>query len=204
MDGKNKFNLEGKKMSETPRCFLAFDLENNEILRKLVNVQKLIFKTGANLKIIKQQNLHLTLRFLGNITNDLIEKVSTKMQKIDFNPFSIELKGIGVFPNLYSPRVIWVGITEGTKKMNKIFDQIEVQLRQLAFKPDYKGFSPHLTLARVKYGKNNDQLTTFIKNHVEYNIGSINLNCIKLKKSELTPTGPIYATIKKFYSKDEV
>ena len=191
-------------MSEITRCFLAFDLENNEILRKLVNVQKLISKTGANLKIIKQQNLHLTLRFLGNITTDLVEKVSVKMQKIEFNPFSIELKGIGVFPNLYSPRVIWVGIVEGTKKMNNIFDQIEVQLRELGFNPDYKGFSPHLTLARVKYGKNNDQLTTFLKNYVEYRIGAVNLNCIQLKKSELMPTGPFYTTIKTFYSKVEV
>ena len=191
-------------MFETTRCFLAFDLENNEILRKLVNVQKLISKTGANLKIINQQNLHFTLRFLGNINTDLIEKVLVKMQKIVFTPFSIELKGIGVFPNLYSPRIIWAGIAEGTKKMNNIFDQIEIQLRQLGFNPDYKGFSPHLTLARVKYGKNNDQLTTFLKNYVEYRIGNVNLNCIKLKKSELMPTGPFYTTIKKFYSKVEV
>ena len=191
-------------MSETTRCFLAFDLENNEILRKLVNVQKLISKTGANLKIINQQNLHFTLRFLGNINTDLIEKVLVKMQKIVFTPFSIELKGIGVFPNLYSPRIIWAGIAEGTKKMNNIFDQIEIQLRQLGFNPDYKGFSPHLTLARVKYGKNNDQLTTFLKNYVEYRIGNVNLNCIQLKKSELMSTGPFYTTIKKFYSKVEV
>ncbi len=189
---------------KTTRCFLAFDLENNEILRKLVNVQKLISKTGTNLKIINQQNLHFTLRFLGNINTDLIEKVSVKMQKIIFTSFSIELKGIGVFPNLYSPRIIWAGIAEGTKKMNNIFDQIEIQLRQLGFNPDYKGFSPHLTLARVKYGKNNDQLTTFLKNYVEYRIGTVNLNCIQLKKSELMPTGPFYTTIKKFYSKVEV
>ena len=191
-------------MSETIRCFLAFDLENNEVFRKLVSIQKLMIKTGANLKIVKPQNLHFTLRFLGNITADLIDKISTKMEKINFNPFSIDLKGMGVFPNLISPRVIWVGITAGTKTMNSIFDQIEIQLRQLGLDPDYRGFSPHLTLARVKSNRSNDHLRNFVKNHVDYTIGTVNLNSIHLKKSELFPTGPIYSTINEFPSKVEV
>jgi len=191
-------------MSETIRCFLAFDLENDEVFRKLVNIQKLMIKTGANLKIVKPQNLHFTLRFLGNITVDLIDKISTKMEKINFNPFSIELKGMGFFPNLNSPRVIWVGITAGTKTMNSIFDQIEIQLRQLGLDPDYRGFSPHLTLARVKSNRNSDHLINFVKTHVDYLIGTVKLNSIHLKKSELFPTGPIYSTINEFPSKVEV
>ncbi len=191
-------------MSETIRCFLAFDIENNEVFRKLVSIQKLMIKTGANLKLVKSQNLHFTLRFLGNITIDLINKISKKMEKIDFTPFSIELKGIGVFPNLNYPRVIWVGITAGTKTLNSIFDQIEIQLRQLGLDPDCRGFSPHLTLARVKSIRNIDQLITFVKNHADYNIGTVNLNTIYLKKSELFPTGPIYSTIYEFPSKVEV
>lgn len=191
-------------MSETIRSFLAFDLENNEVFRNLVSIQKLMIKTGANLKIVKPQNLHFTLRFLGNITVDLIEKISTKMEKINFNPFSIELKGMGVFPNLNSPRVIWVGITAGTKTMNRIFDEIEIQLRQLGLDPDYRGFSPHLTLARVKSNRNSDYLIDFVKTHVDYLIGTVNLNSIHLKKSELFPTGPIYSTINVFPSKVEV
>ena len=96
------------------------------------------------------------------------------------------------------------GITAGTKTMNSIFDQIEIQLRQLGLDPDYRGFSPHLTLARVKSNRNTDPLINFVKNHVDYNIGTVNINSIHLKKSELFPTGPIYSTINEFPSKVEV
>ena len=85
-----------------------------------------------------------------------------------------------------------------------ILDQIEPILQKLGFHPDFKGFSPHLTIARVKSPKNKAQLINFVKNNSVHNIGAIKIKSLKLKRSVLSPIGPIYTTIKQFYSKPEV
>ena len=191
-------------MSEVIRCFLAFDIENDEVLRKVVSIQQLLIKTGATLKIVKPENIHITMRFLGNISSNSITKISNRLQVIDFVSFFAELNGIGVFPNINRPRVVWVGINKGSKELMNIFDQIEPILQKLGFRPDFKGFSPHLTIARVKSPKNKAQLINFVKNNSVHNIGAIKIKSLKLKRSVLSPIGPIYTTIKQFYSKPEV
>jgi 2'-5' RNA ligase len=205
MEGKNKINGGGRKiMSETMRCFLAFDIENNEVLRKLVNLQQQMVKTGATLKIVPPKNIHITMRFLGNVTYDLIKKISNKIQEIEFDSFHAEIKGIGVFPNITRPRVVWVGINKGSEKLIKIFNQIGPHLKKLGFHPDFKNFSPHLTIARVKSPKNKDRLIDFVKKNSSCNLGDIKITSLKLKKSDLSRNGPIYTTIKQFHPKVEV
>ena len=85
-----------------------------------------------------------------------------------------------------------------------IFNQIEPKLNKLGFTPDRKGFSPHLTIARVKSGKNRDILINFIKEKSDYDFGRIKIKSLKLKKSDLLPKGPVYTTIKQFRPRVEV
>ncbi len=191
-------------MFEEVRCFLAFDIEDDKALRKLTIFQRLLVNTGAPLKIVKPENIHITMKFLGNISYDLIKKISNKFQEITFVSFNAELKGIGVFPKISRPRVIWVGINNGSEALEKIFDQIEPILKKLGFRSDFQEFSPHLTIARVKSSKNKEQLINFVKNNSNYNIGKIKIKSLKLKKSDLSPNGPIYTTLKQFNSKPEV
>lgn len=191
-------------MSEEIRCFLAFDIEDNEVLRKLINVQQLLVNSNSSLKIIKPENIHITLNFLGNISSDLINKISNKLLEITFIPFYAELKGIGVFPKISRPRIIWVGIAKGSEEMKKIFNQITQLLKKFGFSFDYRGFSPHLTIARVKTLKNKEQLINFVKKNSNYYFGKIKIKSFKLKKSDLSPLGPIYTTLNQFDSKTEV
>lgn len=205
MEGKIKINLSGGKiMSEKLRCFLAFDIENENVLKRLVNLQQLTVKTGASLKIVKPENIHITMRFLGTVTYDFIKKISNKIQEIEFNAFQVEIKGIGVFPNIRRPRVVWVGIKRGSENLIKIFNQIELHLQKLGLRPEFKNFSPHLTIARVKSPKNKDRLIDFVKKNSGYNLGDIKITSLKLKKSDLTRNGPVYTTIKQFFPKIEV
>lgn len=205
MEGKIKINLVGRKiMSGTLRCFLAFDIENEDVLGRLVNLQQLLLKTGASMKIVHPENIHITMRFLGNVTYDFIKKISNKIQEIEFNSFHAEIEGVGVFPNMRRPRVVWVGINKGSEKLIKISDQIEPLLQELGLRPDFKNFSPHLTIARVKSPKNKDRLIDFVKKNSGYNFGDIKITSLKLKKSDLSRAGPIYATIKQFQPKIEV
>jgi len=183
-------------MSESIRSFLAFDIENDTVLKRLVTVQRQLFQTGADLKLVEPQNIHITIRFLGNITSVMAEKIFDEMKKLQFTPFTVQIKGLGAFPNLNYSRVIWTGITMGTDQLKNIFSQLESRLRGLGFTPDSKGFGPHLTIARVRSGRKKQQLAKFITENANYEFGTINANCLRLKKSDLTPRGPVYSTLK--------
>jgi len=190
-------------MPDSIRSFLAFDLENEFVRQRLAAVQKLLVQTGADLKPVEPQNIHMTIRFLGDIAPDMVEKVFEEMQKVQFAPFDVRISGLGVFPDLRYPRVVWAGITEGADHLKNVFSQLEPRLRGLGFTPDSKGLSPHLTIARVKSGKNKAQLAEFVTKNASYDFGSIKAECLRLKKSELTPKGPIYSTLKEFCPRQE-
>ena len=185
-------------MPASIRSFLAFDIENDTVLNRLAAAQSLLVQTGAELKLVEPQNIHVTVRFLGNIMPAMAEKIFEEMKKIQFVPFNVQIKGLGAFPTPRYSRVVWAGITDGADQLKSVFSQLEPRLRGLGFTPDYRGFSPHLTIARVRSGRNKAQLAKFITENENYEFGAINAKCLRLKKSDLTPTGPIYSTLKEF------
>ena len=183
-------------MPESIRSFLSFDLEKETVRKRLASVQKLLAQTGADLKLVDPRNIHITIRFLGDITPNMVEKIFREMQKIKFKSFDTQIKGLGAFPDVRYPRVVWAGLTEGADQLKTIFNNLEPGLRSLGFSPDRKGFSPHLTIARVKSGKNKAQLADFIAKNANYDFGTIKAENLRLKRSDLTPKGPIYSTLK--------
>ncbi len=185
-------------MPEAIRSFIAFDMNSETVLKKITDMQNLLAKTGADLKLVEPKNIHITLRFLGNITLSTVEKIFEEMKKIQFTPFDVKINGIGAFPNVSYPRVTWAGITEGADQLQSIFNQLEPRLHSLGFTPDPKGFSPHLTIARVKSGRNKAELAKLITENTNYEFGIVKADCLRLKRSDLTPKGPIYSTLKEF------
>ncbi len=185
-------------MSQFVRAFLAFDIDNEAVKKKLAYMQMQAIQTGADLKVVETENIHMTLRFLGDITLNIAEKIFVEMQKIQFKPFPVQLTGVGVFPNLNYPRVLWAGIAQGATQLGDIFSKLEPKLQSLGLPPADKQFSPHLTIARVRSAKNKPQLVDFVTKNVKYDFGAIEARCLRLKRSELTPNGPIYSTLKEF------
>jgi 2'-5' RNA ligase len=185
-------------MSVTIRSFIAFDIDNELVLKKMADVQELLSKTGADLKLVEPKNIHMTIRFLGNITLPMVEKIHEEMKKVQFIPFDVKIHGIGAFPNLRYPRVLWAGITQGADQLRSIFNQLEPHLRSLGFAPDPKGFSPHLTIARVRSGRNKAELGKCVVENVNCEFGIVRAQCLRLKKSDLTSKGPIYSILKEF------
>ncbi len=183
-------------MSERIRSFIAFDLESEQVLNKLAFVQKLLVETGADLRPVATQNIHVTIRFLGNISPAMVDKLHEAMKKVKFIPFTILIKGLGVFPSLNYPRVVWAAITEGAEQLKSIFSQLEPQIRSIGFAPDQYGFSPHLTIARVKSGANKQNLAEFVTKKTDYEFGTIKADCLRLKRSQLSPKGPTYSTLR--------
>jgi 2'-5' RNA ligase len=185
-------------LSEAIRSFVAFDMDSESVLRRIAEVQAELVKTGADLKVVEPKNIHMTLRFLGNINLGTVEKIFEGMKRVQFAPFDVRIRGVGAFPNARYPRVVWAGITEGADQLRSIFNQLEPSLRSLGFAPDSKGFSPHLTIARVRSGRNKAELARFISENEGYDFGVVRAACLRLKRSDLTPKGPIYSTLREF------
>jgi 2'-5' RNA ligase len=183
-------------MPETIRSFIAFDINNQEILKRLAEAQSKLSKTGADLKLVDTQNIHVTMRFLGDIQPDMVEKIHGEMKQVAFSPFDVDIRGVGAFPNTKNARVVWAGIQQGADELRNIFNQLEPRLRKLGSRPDPKGFSPHITIARVRTGRNRTELARCIDELADHEFGILRADCLKLEKSLLTPRGPIYSTLK--------
>src|SRR5208283_608918 len=190
-------------MSEQIRSFIAFDMENELVLNRLAQAQKLLVETGADLRLVEPQNIHITMRFLGSISPDMVDKVYEAMKKVKFTPFNTQLRGLGVFPSLNYPRVVWAGMTEGVEQLKSIFSQLEPQIRALGFASDAYGFSPHLTIARVKSGANKQRLAELVTKKADYEFGAIKAECLRLKKSQLSSKGPAYSTLREYCPSQE-
>lgn len=185
-------------MSESIRSFIAFDIESPQIIERITCVQRLLAGTGADIKLVEPENIHITLRFLGNISPRMVEKIYEGMKRVAFAPFDVKIQGLGAFPSAHYPRVLWARITEGSDQLRSIFNQLEPHLRSLGFSPDQKGFSPHLTIARVRSGRNKAQLTKCLEENRAYDFGVVRASCLRLKRSDLTSRGPIYSTLKEY------
>ena len=183
-------------MSERIRSFIAFDIDDEQIIKRFSTAQRMLVGTGADLKLVKPENIHITMRFLVNITSPMVDSIHEAMQKVSFSPFGVEIRGLGAFPKLQYARVIWAGIRKGAEQLRNISLKLEPKLRELGFRPDPKGFSPHLTIARVKSGRNKVELIRCVKGSVNYEFGIIKGECLRLKRSILTPKGPFYSTLK--------
>ena len=181
---------------ETIRSFIAFDIEAEDMLRNFSNIQSMLAETGADLRLVKPENIHITVRFLGNISPRQVDEIHGEMKKIEFAPFEVDVRRLGVFPSPKRIRVVWVGIRRGAQEIRDIFSQLEPRLQRLGFKHDVKGFSPHLTIARVKTDRNKTELVRRLKELEAYEIGLVKAECLRLERSVLTPRGPIYSVLR--------
>ncbi len=177
------------------RSFIAFDLSDEKILENISSVQKKLNEAGADLRLVKPQNIHITLRFLGEVPAEIIKNVTEEMEYVEAPSFEVALRGVGTFPSIKYPRVIWVGIEKGSNELKEIHSQLEPRLRKIGLIPDKKGFSPHLTIARVRSGRNRNELVNILNELKEYDFGVIQAEFLRLKRSTLKPDGPIYSII---------
>ena len=172
------------------RVFIAIEILDTEILKK---IQKFQDNLEINAKPVKIKQIHFTLQFLGEITEKKCEKVKDELKKITFSRFNVVLKGVGGFPNLKNPRVIWVGIDKnGGEKLTSIANEIATKLTMLGFKKDKK-FKPHLTIFRMK--KKISDISSIMKEYEALEFGTEIISKIKLKKSVLSPKGPEYSDL---------
>ncbi len=186
-------------MSEVVRMFIAVDLDDEVLKERISRIIESLKGTKADLKPVELENLHITLRFLGNtpitMLDDLENAIRKSIEESNAKQHEILIKGIGVFPNLNKPRVIWLGV-EGGETLAAIASKLETKIRRLGFAPERKGFTPHITLARVKSSRNLPSLVKWIQNMQDIEVGVFKVRSIRIKQSILRPSGPIYKTLR--------
>lgn len=186
------------------RTFISINLDES-LKKEINNLLMDIKKHDLAVKWVPPENLHITLKFLGHIPEDKIEKVKERLSDLTsrFNPFILRFRGIGFFPDRKRPRVIWVDISD-TDTLRDLQEMIEERLTEIGFEREDRGFSPHLTIGRIKSLGDRERLTGLIDTIKDREFGSIKVDRVSLMRSDLRPGGAKYSVIAEFPLKKHI
>ena len=179
------------------RLFVAVEIENSDVLLRILKVKRYVSSCskGKGIKPVEDENVHLTLRFIGEVPENLLPEISECVKLASsFPSFTMKILGLGAFPSPSRPRVIWVGVDEGAKKLKELRKQLETCLSRYS-KPDRNRFVPHITIARVKGKYDLSCLREILTAYEKHVFGVSSVTQVKLKKSVLRPEGPIYSDV---------
>ena len=180
------------------RTFIAIDIP--EKLRKTIaNLQSGLKGLGGKITWVKPENIHLTLKFLGNTEENKIEIIAEKLEQavLSFNRFEIKFKAIGAFPNFRRAKVFWVGCVENKDTLTELANKIDQLMSEVEFEREKRQFSAHLTIGRVRDHRGIEPVITMLQQEKYFAGENFVVKEVSLIKSELTRQGPIYTPLKK-------
>jgi len=174
------------------RCFIAIDIPD-QIKRDIGELIEIFKKYDTDVKWIAHENIHITLKFLGNTHVDLIHEICKSLGNIllPFEPFYIKIYSVGVFPNRKYPRIIWIGI-EDSEILIRLQRDVEESMALLGYQKEDRKFHPHLTVGRVRSPKGISNLINELDIFKEKHFGNVKVEDVKLMESRLKPSGAQY------------
>lgn len=180
------------------RLFVAVHLPQ-EIRERLALVQERLRRAQADVSWVKPANLHITLKFLGETEPKRLERIGPVLAEAARNvtPFSLAVAGVGAFGGRI-PRVVWVGVREGTAPLEALAGAVESGLARLGFPKEKRGFTAHFTLGRVRSPRNAEALLAAIRDEPTEPLGTVLVERFVLMQSELDPGGSIYTALERF------
>lgn len=186
--------------TETKRLFIAVDITDDakaKISDALKQMAVTAEKSGLGVAWTKPDSQHLTLKFLGATSTKLIDDISQRLSRVceGERSFDITLRGVGAFPNVANPRVLWVGVDDQSRSLSDIAHAIEAEMVGLGFDKETRPFSPHLTVGRVKLGRRAIPVLEPFQKAV---FGTSTVRGIVLYESVLRPEGSEYRKLKIF------
>jgi len=187
---------ESEQREEKTRAFIAAEIDLPVISRIEALVSKLK-RTEAGVKWVRPQAMHITLRFLGNISREEIGLAQKAMDEAvrHAQPVEVEIKGFGTFPKNKRPRVLWLGLSSGGPELCALFEKLESSLSRQGFGPADKPFSAHLTLGRVKSGSGLSRAMKVLESEAGKSFGRFRVERLILYRSRLHPTGAQYSVL---------
>ena len=182
-----------EKPSPLIRAFIGIAIRVSPSLRKLLRDCELL---ENGIKTVSEQNLHVTLKFLSDVSEDQLAKVDRILTATvpRYRIHHISLVGIGAFPHVRRPSVVWIGM-QPAELLIALAGEIERELRLIGFEPEQRAFSPHLTIGRIKF-RPPQKLFDLMREHEQTAFGDVEIDEVRLYSSELTPQGPKYAVLK--------
>ncbi len=186
----------------TIRSFIAIPL-SAEIQRAARRLIRDLRRDQDGIKWVPEDNLHLTLKFLGDVVDREVHQVCQTIRQVcqATQPLTLTFAGVGGFPTSERPRTIWAGITEGGPELTDLVSRLEPALAGLGFKPDSRDYRPHLTLGRVKSGMRSasDEVVERIQTLSHRSLGTMQADEVKLIASYLDRQGPTYNVMDTVY-----
>ncbi|MDA4130227.1 MAG: RNA 2',3'-cyclic phosphodiesterase [Thaumarchaeota archaeon] len=184
------------------RAFLSYDISEPAFVRGVQELQNDLKRTGADLKLVNSNILHFTVRFLGEIDetdkSQIIEALRGKVKNFEVD---LKFQGCGAFPDERRISVIWIGIDPASasrlEAQASLVNSLLKPIRTLK-EDGSERFSPHVTIARVRSGRNKEELVSFIRENKERDFGTSKIRNLRLKLSQLTPSGPEYTDLHVF------
>ena len=183
---------------ESVRAFIAIALPP-EICLALSDCISRIKQHHGDIKWVRTEGLHITLKFLGDIQPGRVEEIASSLSQIGSAcpAFEISIEGAGAFPGMQRPRIIWTGIRQGAEELIRLASQIDGAMETFGFEPEGRPFKPHITLGRVRSPKNIRETMEAVKNQTGI-FGTFRANAIILMQSVLKPTGAEYTPLHQF------
>jgi 2'-5' RNA ligase len=179
------------------RTFIGIDV-GKAIRDRCVALQDTLARSGAQVKWVEEENIHLTLLFLGEVEDralpDLCKAVADGCAGQDV--FTLSVESVGCFPNPRRPRVVWVGVGAGSAEVCALHDALESPLLELGcYRREDRPYTPHITLGRVKSDRPTDDLATALARQAKWRGGDTDVREIHVLSSELRPEGPVYTIL---------
>ncbi len=176
------------------RAFVALEV-TERVRESLVEFQSEVRSTGADLKLVEKENLHFTVKFLGDITEAQATEAASRIGSLRLQSVEVEVRGAGAFPSPSNPRVVWAGVAHEHEQMvAPIAAAVNGVLLDIGEQDD-RPFRAHITLARVRSGRDSRRLSDLLNGSRERSFGPAKLAELKLKSSVLTPRGPVYSDL---------
>lgn len=176
-------------------CIELSDILRGEIASQLDSLRRI----GAGVKWVQPGNLHITLKFLGDIPQDTVGSVvqAVQLSVSNLKPFFVGFSGIGAFPSMKKPSVFWIGVTKGLEELSVLASSIDAQLSIEGFAREKRNFTPHLTIGRVKSPEDTDELNTALSRMQQVYFGEMKVDTITVMESKLYRSGPVYNRLEK-------
>jgi 2'-5' RNA ligase len=179
------------------RTFIGVDV-GQDIRDRAVSLQETLARSSNDVKWVEPENLHITLLFLGEVDDREVPAVcrAVSTQLKEQPAFSLSVEGVGCFPNPRRPRILWIGVGDGTQELCKIHDLLEPPLLDLGcYRREERKYTPHLTLGRVKSERPADRLSEALAKQADWHGGQTVVKEIQVMSSTLGPHGPVYAVL---------
>ena len=178
------------------RVFLALDLDE-PVKKQLIRLRQRLDASAADVRWVHSQQIHLTMKFLGDISDKMAVDICRLCQNVaaEFEPFEFEVSRAGCFANHGKPRVLWVGVLDPSGSVRRLHERLEKTLAPLGLRRELRAFKPHVTLGRVRSGKNAQDLRDAVKKNEDFEAGIQLASQITIYSSELAPDGPTHTVI---------